>query len=389
MTYAADWPQWRGINRDGISAETGLLDSWPAGGPHLVWKTKGLGEGYSSFAVVGGRLFTQGQQGDQQFVLAIDIKTGKQLWTTPFGKSYANDKGNGPRGVPTVDGNRLYALASDGTLVCLDIKTGKRIWDVSLVKRFEGRVPHWGYSESPLVDGDRVITTPGGPGASVVALAKATGELLWKSESDPAGYSSPVPADIGGSRDVIVFTARAAVGLDMKSGKLQWRYDKVANRTADIATPIVHGDHVFLSSDYGTGCALLKLTPSGGSAGVSEVYFNKDMRNHYCTSVLVGDYLYGYSSSILTAMKFMTGETAWRDRAGGKGNLIFADGHLYCLSENGVMGLVEATPAGYKEKSRFEINKGANPTWTPPVISDGRLYLRDQDNLSCYDIKRP
>jgi outer membrane protein assembly factor BamB len=388
MAPAADWPQWRGPNRDGHSSETGLLDSWPADGPRLAWKTKGLGEGYSSFAVVGERLYTQGQLGDQEFILALDAATGKQLWKTTTGRSFREQRGNGPRGTPTIDGARLYAMAADGTLVCLDTASGKQVWGMNVLERFGGRSPNWGITESPLIDGDRVIVTPGGPGASVVALAKATGELVWKSQSDPAGYSSPIAFDIGGARKVVVFTARGAMALDMKNGELQWRYDKVANRVANIATPIVRDGHVFLSSDYGTGCALLKLTPGGGSVSVSEVYFNKDMRNHYATSVLVGDHLYGSSSNILTAMKMLTGEVAWRDRSVGKGNCIFAERHLYCLGEDGMMGLIEATPAAYKEKSRFEISRGSFPTWTPPAIAGGKLYLREQDNLYCYDIKR-
>ena len=386
--FAADWPQWRGPHRDGISSESGLLESWPAGGPRQVWKTQGLGDGYSSFAVVGDRLYTQGQQGNQEFVLAFDTNTGKQLWKIPNGRAYHESRGNGPRGTPTSDGDRLYALAADGTLVCLDAASGQRIWGVNLIDKFGGRVPTWGISESPLIDGDRVIVTPGGPGASVVALDKLKGDLLWKSQSDPAGYSSPIAFDAGGSRKVVVFTAHGAMALDLKNGDFQWRYDKVSNRTANIATPIVHDGYVFLSSDYGTGCALLKLTAGTKAVGASEVYFNRDMRNHYTTSVLVGDYLYGFSSGILTAMKFLTGEVAWRDRSVGKGNVIYAEGNLYAFGEDGTVGLIQATPQGYKEKSRFEIRKGSYPTWTPPVIANGRLYLRDQDSLYCYNIKR-
>jgi len=388
QAFAADWPQWRGPHRDGVSSDTGLLESWPAGGPRLVWKTQGLGEGYSSFAVVGDRLYTQGQQGNQEFVLAFDTNTGKQLWKIPNGRAYHESRGNGPRGTPTTDGARLYALAADGTLVCLDAASGQRIWGVNLIDKFGGRVPTWGISESPLIDGDRVIVTPGGPGASVVALEKLKGDLLWKSQSDPAGYSSPIAFDAGGSRKVVVFTAHGAIALDMKNGDFQWRYDKVANRTANIATPIVHDGYVFLSSDYGTGCALLKLTPGAKSVNASEVYFNRDMRNHYTTSVLVDGYLYGFSSGILTGMKFLTGEVAWRDRSVGKGNVTFAEGNLYAYGEDGAVGLIEATPQAYKEKSRFEIRKGSYPTWTPPVIANGKLYLRDQDNLYCYNIKR-
>src|SRR5258707_151685 len=203
---------------------------------------------------------------------------------------------------------------------------------MNLMERFGGRVPTWGISESPLVDGDRVIVTPGGSGASVVALEKTKGGVLWKSQSDPAGYSSPVSFDTGGSRKLVVFTAHGAMGLDLKNGEFQWRYDKVSNRTANIATPIVHDGYVFLSSDYGTGCALLKLTPGGRTVSASEVYFNREMRNHYSTSVLIGDYVYGFSSGILTAMKYLTGEVAWRNRSVGKGSVTYAEGLLYALS---------------------------------------------------------
>ncbi len=388
LATAADWPQWRGIHRDGSSPETGLLNTWPAGGPRLVWKAQGLGEGYSSFAVVGNRLYTQGQTGEEEYVLALDVATGKTVWKTPTGRAYREERGNGPRGTPTTDGSRLYAVAADGTLVCLEMATGKKVWDLNMPRQFGGSVPEWAYSESPLVDGDRVIVTPGGPGASVVALQKETGKVIWKSQSDPAGYSSPMPVDFGGTRMVIVLTARGALGLDVRDGELRWRYDKVANRVANIATPVLRDDHVFLSTDYGTGCGLLKLASNGGSISAAEVYFNRDMRNHYTTSVLVGDTLYGFSSSILTAMNFQTGAVAWRDRSVGKGNCIFAEKNLYCLGEDGVMGLIEATPTAYREKSRFKISPGEHPTWTPPVIADGKLYLREQDNLYSYSIKR-
>jgi outer membrane protein assembly factor BamB len=388
LAAAADWPQWRGPNRDGISKETGLLQAWPGSGPKMVWKAQGLGEGYSSFAVVGNRLYTQGQQGNQEFILAIEVATGKQVWKTPTGKRGDNDKGNGPRGTPTIDGNRLYAVAADGTLGCLEADSGKVVWTADFTKTFGGRNPRWLYSESPLIEGAHVIVVPGGPGAAIVALDKSTGAAVWKTQSDAAGYSSVVPFDSGAVRGLTVLTAQGAVGVNAKNGELLWRYEKVANRVANIATPIVSQGHVFVSTDYGTGCALLKLTPDGGSVKATEVYFNREMRNHYTTSVLIGDTLYGFSSSILTAMNFLTGEVKWRDRSVGKGNCIFADQRLYCMGEEGTVGLIEPSPAAYKEISRFHIPSGAYPTWTPPVVANGRLYLREQDNLYAFDIKR-
>ncbi|MGH9656961.1 MAG: PQQ-binding-like beta-propeller repeat protein, partial [Bryobacteraceae bacterium] len=345
------------------------------------------GEGYSAFSVAGGRLFTQGQRGDQEFVMAFDVATGKRTWEVAAGRSFRERRGHGPRGTPTLDGDRLFSLSADGTLVCLEQATGKQIWKQNVVEKFGAQVLHWGISESPLIDGDRLIVTPGGSGASVVALDKRNGNLLWKSQSDEAGYSSPIVADVSGLRHYIVFTGEAAIGLAASNGELLWRYDKVSNRTANIATPIFHNGHVFVSSDYGTGCALLKLTRDGGSIKATEVYFSREMRNHYSSSVLVGEHLYGFSSQVLTAMKFSTGEVAWRDRSVGKGSVTYADGLLYALSENGVMGLVEATPAGYKEISRFTIARGEFPTWTPPVLAAGRMFLREQDNLYCYDVR--
>jgi outer membrane protein assembly factor BamB len=382
---AADWPQWRGVNRDGKSAETGLLDSWPKDGPRLLWKAQDLGDGYSGPAIVGDRLYVQGQQGGQQFVMAYNVDNGKQLWKTPAGKLFNGDRGHGPRSTPTVDGARLYALSADGTLVCLETANGRLVWELNLVERFGGREPNWGYSESPLVDVGRLIVMPGGPGAAVVALDKNTGDVLWRSQNDRAGYSSAIALDIGGTHALALLTGEAAIGLDAKDGSPLWRYARVANRVANIATPVVHDGYVFFSSDYGTGCALLKPTPDGKTA---EVYFNRDMRNHYTTSVLVGDYLYGYSSEILTAMEFKTGKVVWRNRSVGKGNCIYAGQRLYCMGEDGAVGLIDPTPAAYKEVSRFEIPRGAFNTWTPPAVANGRLYLREQNNLYCYDIKR-
>jgi len=380
---AADWPQWRGINRDGKSPETGLLKQWPEGGPKQIWKAEGLGEGYSSMSIVQGRVFTQGQRGETQYIVALDAATGKKVWEVANGSAYRERRGDGPRGAPTVEGDRLYAFSADGTLSCLDPKSGKRIWSLNVVKEFGGSVPHWGFSESPLIDGNRLILNTGGSGHAVVALDKMTGKIVWKSQSDRAAYSSAILAQTGGVKQVLTFTSQGAVGLRADNGELLWRYDNVANRTANIATPIFHNGHAFYSSDYGTGCALLKLD----SSGAKEVYFNRDMKNHYSSSVLVGDYVYGFSSMILTAMKFLTGEVGWRDRSVGKGSVIYADGHLYALGENGTVGLVEATPEVYQEKSRFSFTKSARPTWSLPAISDGKLYIRDQDVMYSFQIR--
>jgi len=381
----ASWPQWRGPNRDGVSKETGLMKQWPAQGPSLAWKTTGAGNGYSTVSIADGRLYTMGLRGDREYIIAFDIANGKEVWATPHGGAFRNDRGDGPRGTPTVDGNRVYALGGNGDLSAVDARTGKIIWTKNVLTEFGGSNIGWGISESPLVIGNKVLVNAGGPNASIVALNKDDGSVIWKSQSDEAGYSSAIPLQVNGGTQVIFFTGERALGLDVNDGRLLWDYKSPANRTANVATPIARGNRVFISSDYGTGGGLVEIKPDGKA---QEIYFTKDMRNHHSSSVLVGDYLYGYSSSILTAMKFDTGEIAWRDRSVGKGSLVYADGNLYCFSENGVVGLVEATPTGYHEKGRFRIQQGSLPTWTHPVVAGGRLYLRDQDTIYAFDVKQ-
>lgn len=382
-----DWPQWRGPNRDGISSERGLLQSWPPNGPPLAWRATGAGAGYSSFAVANGRLYTLGARGDREYVQAYDAASGKPLWAIDHGRRFGNDRGDGPRSTPTIEGNRVYAYGASGDMTVLDAATGKVIWTVNVLQKFGGSNITWGLSESPLVLADRILINAGGPGASIVALRKTDGSVLWKSESDQAGYSSAVLQQLGGLRQAVFFTGERALGVDVQSGRALWSYGQVSNRTANIATPIVRGNRVFLSSDYGTGAALLEMTAENGAVRAREVYFTREMRNHHASSVLVGEHLYGFSSAILMAMQFDTGKVAWRDRSVGKGSLVFADGRLYLFSERGVVGLAEATPDGYREHGRFQIRAGSLPTWSHPVVSGGRLYLRDQDTIYAYSVK--
>jgi outer membrane protein assembly factor BamB len=383
FTQATDWSQWRGPNRDGKSAETGLLKSWPAQGPPVLWRATGAGIGYSSFSASAGRLYTMGGRADREYVMALDANTGKKIWETPIGALFSNDRGDGPRGTPTIDGDRLFALGGSGDLVSLDLKTGKPVWSKNLLREFGGRNISWGLSESPLVITDRVLVQAGGPNASIVALNKANGAVLWRNHSDEAGYSSAVIANVGDAPQAVFFTAERALGVSVRDGRELWSYDKVSNRTANIATPIVAGNRVFVSSDYGTGAALLEISPTGAR----EIYFTRDMRNHHSSSVLIGEYLYGFSGSILTSMRLADGTVAWRDRSVGKGSLIYADGRLYLYSENGVVGLAEPTPTGYREHGRFRIESGSLPTWSHPIITGGRLIVRDQDNVYAYNVK--
>jgi outer membrane protein assembly factor BamB len=345
------------------------------------------GAGYSSFSTANGRLYTLGARGGTEYAMAFDASSGKKLWEVPHGRQFGNDRGDGPRATPTVEGDRLYVFGASGDLAAMESATGKVVWKINVLEKFGGTNIQWGLSESPLVLNDRILVSPGGRGASIVALKKTDGSLIWKSLADEPGYSSAVLHEAGGVREAIYFTAERALGIDVENGKLLWSYSQVANRTANIATPIVRGNRVFLSSAYSTGAALLDLTPSAGGIDAKQVYFTRDMRNHHASSVLIGDHLYGFSDAILTAMKFDSGEVAWRDRSVGKGSVVFADDRLYLYSEQGVVGLAEASPTGYREHGRFQIPTGNLPTWSHPVVSNGKLFIRDQDNLFAFEVR--
>jgi outer membrane protein assembly factor BamB len=384
-----EWPQWRGPARNGVSAETGLAQAWPASGPPLVWSASGLGAGYGSLAVKDGRIFVQALRDGMSMVHSLNLADGQYVWSKTLGRGGSNDRGPGPRGTPTVDGERLYVLSEAGDLLCLRAADATVVWQRSILRDFGGRNIQWLLSESPLVDGDRVIVTPGGRNAGMVALDKMTGETIWTASelSDQAGYSSAVVAEVQGVRAYTTLMASAAVGVRASDGQLLWRYAAPANRTANIATPVVHANQVFYTSAYGTGGGLLQLRASDASVNAQEVYFTRDLQNHHGGVVLVDGVLYGFNNAILTALDFASGETLWRDRSVGKGAVTYADGRLYVLSENNVMGLAEVSRAGYRETGRFEIADQGLPSWSHPVVAGGRLYIRNQNLLFAYDVR--
>ena len=386
--HAADWPQWQGADRTRISKETGLLKQWPANGLPVVWQAGGLGNGYGSMAVVGERVFVQGTRGGNSVVVALNRADGKEVWSKALGRSTNDDRGPGPRGTPTVDGDRLYVLTESGDLACLKTD-GSAVWQRNILREFGGRQLQWLISESPLVDGAHLIVSPGGPGAGVVKLDKLTGKTVWQTSdlSDPAGYSSAIVADVQGVRTYLTFTAAAGVGIRASDGKVMFRYDRAANRVANITTPVFFENKVFFTSAYDTGAGLVSLSAQNGSVSASEVYFTREMKNHHGGVVLTGGYLYGFDDSILTCIEFATGKRMWRDRSVGKGAIIVADGQLYIQSENNAFALANATPSGYEEKGRFSFPDKGLPSWAHPVVSGGRLYVRNQDSLMAYDIK--
>jgi len=301
---------------------------------------------------------------------------------------YRNGQGDGPRGTPTIEGDRVYTEGGNGDLTCSDAKTGETIWYVNLVDDLGGGRPGWGYSESPLIEGNLLIVTPGGPKGTLAALDKLTGEVVWRSTetTQSAHYASPVAADIGGIREIVQFARESCFGVDAATGKLMWEYKAANNGTANCSTPIVHKDHVFASSSYGTGGGLAKIITKDGTQTTEQVYFDKAMADHHGGTILVGDYLYSIGAGRLICMNYLTGEIAWQDRSVGKGSLVVADGMLFLLSEGHQVGLAEVSPEGYNELGSFKIESHGRPSWAHPVVAGGRLYLRDQGSLTAYDL---
>ena len=401
VTFAANfstaaqlqWPQWRGPNRTDISDETGLLKSWPESGPQRKWLYKNAGLGYSGPAIVDDRMYLMGTRGEQEILLALDINTGEEIWHTEMGSILENNWGNGPRGTPTIAGDLIYSMSATGILTCTRVSNGTIVWQTSM-SDLGGSVPSWGFTESVLVDNGFVICTPGGDAGTIVALDKQTGKSHWQSKewTDGAQYSSIMVTELNGIRQYIQLTQQRVASVAADDGRLLWEADW-PGRTAVVATPIVNNDRVYVTSGYGVGCMLIRI---GQNNDVSEVYRNKVVKNHHGGVILVGDHIYGYSDGGgWVCQDFETGELVWNDKDKlGKGGVGFADGMLYCVSEQeGTVVLIEASPAGWKEHGRFtltpqtELRKPAGKIWVHPVVVNGNLYLRDQDLVYCYDVK--
>jgi outer membrane protein assembly factor BamB len=390
---SGDWPAWRGPRRDARSDETGLLSAWPEGGPKLLWQVEGLGEGFSTPSVAGDLIYLMGNKDGQEWVMAIDrTRQGKGAWAAPTGPVRSNGGGYpGPRSTPTVDGSRVFALGLNGDLLCLDAKTGKVHWRHDLVSEFGGRVGGWGYSESVLIDEKWLLCTPGGEQATIVAMLKTNGKPVWQAKlGDTADYSSILPIQVEGTKQYVQFTKEGVVGVHAKNGGLLWRYDKPANGTANCSTPVFADDSVFAASGYGAGGGLVHLKKNRKKWDATEIYFTKEMKNHHGGLVLVDGHLYGCDDpGVLRCLDFKTGKSLWQDRGCGKCSLLYADGMLYCRSEQGLVSLVVATPNGFELKGRFEQPQRSDKNaWPHPVIAGGRLYLRDQDKLFCYELRK-
>ncbi len=407
IVQAADWAQWRGPKQDAVSTETGLLQSWPEGGPELLWEVTGLGAGYSTVSISGGKLFTMGDLKvdgqDAQCVIAVDMETHKKLWTKPIGPILKGDTG-GPRCTPTYDNGFVYVMGTSGDFACLSADKGDIIWSKNLEKDFDGKNPTWKYCESPLIDGDKVLCSSGNSNSIIIAFNKKTGDIIWKSSmpdigeigKEDAGYSSIIISNGGGVKQYLKMVGKGLISVSA-DGKFLWGYNKIANRAATVPIPVVDGDYVFCASGYNAGAALLKLSPDNGSVKMEEVYFidGRDFQNHHGCFVKAGDYIYGGHGQNLgkpTCIDFKTGKIMWQEDQPGKGSagVLYADGHVYFRYEDNKLALIEANPEKFIVKCTFTPAKREGATgqaWAHPVILDGKLYLRYADVLMVYNVK--
>ncbi len=410
---ASDWPQWRGPARDGVSPEKGLLRQWPKGGPELVWTFEKAGRGYSGPAIVGGIVYTMGARDDDEYVLAIDAR-GKELWATKIAPVFdfkTNQWSRGPNATPTVDAGLVFALGSQGELVCVTADKGTEVWRKNLPAAMNAEVNNsapggqpkfgWGFCWSPLVDGEHLVIAPGGPKGLLAALDKKTGSVVWQSKEAPdtVTYSSPIAADIGGVRQYIQVVGDGVVGIDARTGALLWRHKREEPYPdVVIPTPLVKGDQVYVTAWDG-GAELLQIAPDGKKCKATPVYSEKEISNRQGGVVRVDKYVYGaHAERGWECQDWASGAIQWESKRNALpvGSLAAADGLLFCLAQknlDGIVALVEASPEKYTEKGRFtlpkasDLRKPSGRVWTHPAIADGHLYLRDQEYIFCYKIK--
>ncbi len=396
---ANDWPQWRGPQRNGMSEETGLLKEWPKEGPKLLWKISDIGSGYAAPAIAGERVYILGNEGmENESVEALAVADGKRVWSTRLGKvGNPNQNPNFPaaRSTPTVARDVIVALGSDGDLVCVETANGKEKWRKNLRTDFGGKPGEWAYAESPLVDGDTVVCTPGSSNATVVALSRKSGDVLWKCAvpgGDLAAYASPIIVEAGGVKQYVQLLQKGLVGIGT-DGKFLWRYPRAVSKYgANIPTPLGSDGYIYVAS-AGTGGGLVKVKSESGKVEAQEVYFDLKLPTAIGGVVKVGDALYGTTAQLLVCLDFMRGNTKWDAPSIGPAAICYADGQLYLHGENGEVALVEARADGYHEKGRFSPpgqaanRKQMEKSWAYPVVANGKLYLREHGTLWCYDVK--
>jgi len=383
---AVDWPQFRGPTRDGQSPETGLMKKWPAGGPKELWSADGLGKGYASVAVANGTIYTTGAVGSQGILFAFDLD-GKPKWKVAYGPEWTGSS-PGSRTTPTVDGDRLYIMSGHGRIACHDAKTGKHIWHRDTLEEFKGKNIRWGIAESVLIENEKVICTPGGRDASVVALDKITGKTIWTTQglSDLSGYCSPAVIDRGPTRLILTMLANSIVGIDMKTGKVYWRHPHKVSYDINAVTPVYANGFMYVTDGYRHGGHMFELSPNGTSS--SKKWSEKTLDVHHGGVILLDGNIHGAGTrGVWTCLELATGKVKFTDKLVGKGAVIYVDGMLYGYGENGMVGLIKINPTGYEMVSSFKITKGSAEHWGHPAISDGRLYIRHGDVLMSHNIK--
>lgn len=388
------WPQFEGPRRDNKSTATGLSKSWPDGGPKLLWRAEGIGQGYSSVAIGQGRIYTAGNLGDATVITALDMN-GRKVWQAPNGLAYEREV-PGSRGTPTLDGPRLYHLNGDGELECLDSQSGRRLWGVSLVKQFGGRRPIWGFAESVIVDGDRLIACPGGAKIAMVALDKHTGGTAWECQAagDPPSYASPIVVDYRGLRQIVTMTAKSAIGVAAETGKFLWRYERETPYDVNAASPVYHDGRVGIFTTWGRGTTLLKLKVRGHECNVEKVWHTSTMDIEHGGVVLVDGYAYGLADGNhrkrqWSCLEWRTGKMMYQEPGfrGSCATLTYADGMLFLVGDRGEVSLQHVNPRKFDVASRFTLPKGAKgPVWARPVVYGGRLYLRHGEFLYAYAV---
>ena len=380
----SEWAQWRGPNRDGISSETGFLKNWPQEGPKVLWHIP-FGDGYSGISIAQGKVYTMAAEGNDEYVICLDASNGEEVWRFRSGAKFTESRGDGPRSMPTVHGDSVFALGAEGKLYALDAGDGTKLWAHNFVEEFDSKIPTWGFSSSPLIEGNLVLVEAGGEdGKSIVAFDKKSGDIVWTAHTDEVGYSSPIALDFGGARQIIFLTSKTLLSVAPEDGKIYWKYPWPEG--INIATPIfIPDDKIFISAAYDKGAVLLKMTTDEDGIGIEEVWKSRVMKNHFNSSVLQGDYLYGFDNTILTCIEADTGEEQWQQRGFKKGSLLLADGYLIILGEGGKLALAEANPSEYNEKARFQLFD--DKCWTVPTLAGGKLYLRTQKEMVCLDLR--
>ena len=390
-----DWPQFLGPNRNGISAATGLLDSWPDGGPKEIWRVKG-GVGMSGIAIADGHLCTLVQRDGQQWLVALDPASGKQHWQTSIAPEYKNAQGDGPRATPTIAGQRVYVYTGQGILTCVNINNGSQVWSHDAVSELGGKIAEYGMASSPLIVANLVVVSAGAPKACLAAYNANSGQRVWTGGDDPGGYSSPALLKIGGREQIVAFTGASAIGLAPDSGEVLWRYPYETEYYCNTASPIAVDGNVLLSSGENHGSVLLKLKSNGQKFDVEEVWSSQGtrsvLRSEWQTPVLLENKLYGLDNAgsagpitNLTCLDAGTGKQLWQQPRFGKSNMIAADGKLFFTSMAGELIVVRASPKGFEEIGRKQVS---GPTRQAPALVDGRLYLRDDKEIICLDVRK-